>query len=293
MKDKGHLFLCGTPIGNLKDITLRVLETLQAVDLIACEDTRQTLKLLTHFSITKPVTSYFEHNKKYKGEKIIAQLLEGKSVALVSDAGMPGVSDPGQELVQECIENDIAVTALPGAVAAITGLVLSGLSTQRFAFEGFIPRNKKEKKSFFQRLANEERTLIFYEAPHRLLETLEIMEEVLGKRQMAACRELTKKFEEVVRGSITDVYKHFNEKGIKGEFTLIIEGAIPIKEEKGIDWALEKIKILESQGFSTKDAVKLAAKESDISKREIYERVMVKKDSGKVEKWKSEIVKPH
>lgn len=277
MKDKGRLFLCATPIGNLKDITLRVLETLQEVDLIACEDTRQTMKLLNHFSIEKPVTSYFEHNKKYKGEKIIALLLEGKDIALVSDAGMPGISDPGQELIQECISKSIELTVIPGPVAAITGLVLSGLSTQRFCFEGFIPRTKKEKRDFFQKLVSEERTLVFYEAPHRLLETLEIMEKVFGQRQIAACRELTKKFEEVVRGSITDVYEHFNQKGIKGEFTLVVEGAEPIKEERGIDWALEKVVELQSQGLTAKEAVKLAAQEADISKRELYDRVMVKK----------------
>jgi 16S rRNA (cytidine1402-2'-O)-methyltransferase len=276
VQDKGRLFLCATPIGNLKDITLRVLETLKEVDLIACEDTRQTRKLLNHFSIEKPVTSYFEHNKRYKGEKIIEALLEGKNVALVSDAGMPGISDPGQDLIEECIQLGIDLTVLPGPVAAITGLVLSGLSTRRFAFEGFIPRTKKEKRAFFQELATEERTLVFYEAPHRLLETLQVMEEVLGDRQMAACRELTKKFEEVVRGSISKVYQHFNEKGIKGEFTLVVEGATLVKEEKGLDWALARFKNLESQGVSAKDAVKLAAKEAGISKRELYDRVMVK-----------------
>jgi len=273
---KGRLFLCATPIGNLKDITLRVLETLHEVDLIACEDTRQTLKLLTHFSIVKPLTSYFEHNKKYKGEKIIAKLLEGKDVALVSDAGMPGVSDPGQDLVEECIDNGIEVIALPGPVAAITGLVLSGLSTQRFCFEGFVPRVKAEKRAFFKKLASEERTLIFYEAPHRFLGTLEIMGEVFGDRQMAACRELTKKFEEVVRGSILDVFEHFTQKGIKGEFTLVVAGAEPIKEEKGMDWALAKVAELQSKGMTAKEAVKEAAKEADISKRELYDQVMVR-----------------
>jgi len=277
VKAKGRLFLCATPIGNLKDITLRVLETLQEVDLIACEDTRQTLKLLNHFSIEKPVTSYFEHNKKYKGEKILEALLAGKDVALVSDAGMPGISDPGQELVQECIVNDIEIIALPGPAAVITGLVLSGLSTRRFCFEGFIPRTKKEKKEFFQGLVNEERTLVFYEAPHRLLETLEIMEEVLGERQMAACRELTKKFEEVVRGSVAHVYRYFKEKGIKGEFTLVVAGREPVEEEKGMDWALERVRKLQDQGLTAKDAVKHAAKEAGVSKRELYERVMVKR----------------
>ncbi|NLT95141.1 MAG: 16S rRNA (cytidine(1402)-2'-O)-methyltransferase [Clostridia bacterium] len=276
MQDKGRLFLCATPIGNLKDITLRVLETLKEVDLIACEDTRQTRKLLNHFSIEKPVTSYFEHNKKYKGEKIIETLLAGKNVALVSDAGMPGVSDPGQELIQDCLKAGIEFTVLPGPVAAITGLVLSGLSTQRFAFEGFIPRTKKEKKAFFQRLISEERTLVFYEAPHRLLETLEVMEEVLGNRQMAACRELTKKFEEIMRGSIGEVYQFFKDKGIKGEFTLVVEGAPPKKEEKGLEWALNRVEELKGQGLTAKEAVKVAAKESGIGKRELYEKVMVK-----------------
>lgn len=276
MQDKGRLFLCATPIGNLKDITLRVLETLKEVDLIACEDTRQTRKLLNHFSIEKPVTSYFEHNKKYKGEKIIETLLAGKNVALVSDAGMPGVSDPGQELIQDCLKAGIEFTVLPGPVAAITGLVLSGLSTQRFAFEGFIPRTKKEKKAFFQRLISEERTLVFYEAPHRLLETLEVMEEVLGNRQMAACRELTKKFEEIVRGSIGEVYQFFKDKGIKGEFTLVVEGAPPKKEEKGLEWALNRVEELKGQGLTAKEAVKVAAKESGMGKRELYEKVMVK-----------------
>ncbi|MGI6225973.1 MAG: 16S rRNA (cytidine(1402)-2'-O)-methyltransferase [Peptococcales bacterium] len=276
MENKGRLFLCGTPIGNLKDITLRVLETLQEVDLVACEDTRQTLKLLTHFSISKPVTSYFEHNKKYKGEKIVAELLAGKDVALVSDAGMPGVSDPGQELVQDCIERGIEVIVLPGPVAAITGLVISGLSTERFAFEGFIPRNNKEKQDFFQRLVNEERTLIFYESPHRLLATLEVMETFFGNRQMAACRELTKKFEEVVRGTISDVLKYFQEKKVKGEFTLVVQGAGPKKEEKGMEWALEEVKRLTSLGVTPKDAVSEVAKCADISKRELYEEVMIK-----------------
>ncbi|MFZ5944515.1 MAG: 16S rRNA (cytidine(1402)-2'-O)-methyltransferase [Bacillota bacterium] len=277
MNNKGRLFLCATPIGNLQDITLRVLETLKSVDLIACEDTRQTLKLLNHFSIEKPVTSYFEHNKKFKGEKIMDLLLEGKDVAVVSDAGMPGISDPGQDLVARCISEGIEVTVLPGPVALITGLVLSGLDTNRFAFEGFVPRSKKEKREFFAKLAKEERTLIFYESPHRLLETLEIMEEVWGTRRIAVCRELTKKFEETVRGTVSQVMQHFQGKGVKGEFTIIVEGAWPVREEKGMDWALAKVKKLESQGISTKEAVKLAAKEADISKRELYEVLMVKK----------------
>lgn len=276
MENKGHLFLCATPIGNLQDITLRVLETLQKVDLIACEDTRQTLKLLNHFSIEKPVTSYFEHNKKIKGEKIIAQLMAGKDVALVSDAGMPGISDPGQDLVSRCIKEGIEFTVLPGPVALTTALVLSGLDTKRFAFEGFIPRSKKEKKKFFADLCNEERTLVFYESPHRLKETLTIMAEVLGMRKIAACRELTKKFEEVVRGTIGEVLEHFNENDVKGEFTLVVEGSPPAYEEKGLEWALKRAQVLEEGGIARKDAVKQAAKEAHISKRELYEIMMIK-----------------
>ncbi|MBR2627301.1 MAG: 16S rRNA (cytidine(1402)-2'-O)-methyltransferase, partial [Peptococcaceae bacterium] len=196
----GTLYLCATPIGNLQDITLRVLETLKTVDLVACEDTRKTLQLFNHFEISKPVTSYYEHNKMAKGNVIIQQLKEGKNIALVSDAGMPGISDPGYDLVQQCLEEDIPFTVLPGAVAAITGLVLSGLPTDRFAFEGFIPRQKKERLQYFQNLAQEERTMIFYESPHRLEDTLKTMIEVFPDRSMAAARELTKKFEEIVRG---------------------------------------------------------------------------------------------
>jgi len=276
MQNKGRLFLCATPIGNLQDITLRVLETLRTVDLIACEDTRQTLKLLNHFTINKPITSYFEHNKNYKGKKIVQELLAGKNVALVSDAGMPGISDPGQDLVQACINEGIDVTVLPGPVAAITALVLSGLSTGRFCFEGFIPRSKKEKKAFFESLVGEERTLIFYESPRRLIETLSIMSLVFGERQMAACRELTKKFEEVIRGSIQDVLAYFTEKDIKGEFTLVIEGAVLVKIVKDLDWALNRFEELIATGLSRKDAIKLAAKEADISKRELYKEIMVK-----------------
>ncbi|MFZ7102177.1 MAG: 16S rRNA (cytidine(1402)-2'-O)-methyltransferase [Peptococcaceae bacterium] len=276
MENKGRLFLCATPIGNLQDITLRVLETLREVDLIACEDTRQTLKLLNHFSIEKPVTSYFAHNQKHKGDKIMAELLAGKKVALVSDAGMPGVSDPGQDLITRCITEDIAFTVLPGPVALITGLVLSGLDTGRFSFEGFIPRTKKEKRVFFTGLSNEERTLVFYESPHRLLETLAIMRDIFGERKIAACRELTKKFEEVVRGTIAEVLEHFTVKGVKGEFTLVLEGSPPLREEKGLEWAIKKVRELEEQGIASKDAIKQAAKEADISKRELYEVLMVK-----------------
>lgn len=277
MTAKGRLFLCATPIGNLKDITLRVLETLKSVDLIACEDTRQTRKLLNHFEINTPLTSYFEHNKAFKGEIIINELLNGKDIALVSDAGMPGIQDPGHDLVKSCIKEDIEFTVLPGAVAVVTGLVLSGLSTEKFCFDGFVPRDKKEKKSFFNNLEKEVRTSIFYESPHRLLNTLEVMVEILGDRQMVACRELTKKYEEAKRGTIKEVLEYFSQKEIKGEFTLLLEGATIVEEKKDLNWAIERVNELVEEGLSSKDAVKKAAKEAEIKKRDLYEVIMVKK----------------
>ncbi len=274
----GTLYLCATPIGNLQDITLRVLETLKTVDLVACEDTRKTLQLLNHFEISKPVTSYYEHNKMTKGDVIIQQLKDGKNIALVSDAGMPGISDPGYDLVQQCLAEDIPFTVLPGAVAAITGLVLSGLPTDRFAFEGFIPRQKKERLQYFQNLAHEERTMIFYESPHRLEDTLKTMMEVFPERSMAAARELTKKFEEIVRGTPAEVLAHFEAEGIRGEFVLLLHGADPAPpEERGIDWAVDRVAQLEADGISQKDAIKQAAKEAGLSKRDVYNFIVQNK----------------
>lgn len=274
----GTLYLCATPIGNLQDITLRVLETLKTVDLVACEDTRKTLQLLNHFSITKPVTSYYEHNKKIKGEVLLQQLKEGKNIALVSDAGMPGISDPGYDLVQQCLEEKIPFTVLPGAVAAITGLVLSGLSTQRFAFEGFVPRVKKERQKFFQNMRMEERTLIFYESPHRLKDTLETMMEIFPERQMAVARELTKKFEEVVRGTPQQVLEHFEQQGIRGEFVLILHGAeLAPLDTKDLNWAIERVQRLEAEGIPQKEAIKQAAKEANLSKRDVYNSIVQNK----------------
>ena len=274
----GTLYLCATPIGNLQDITLRVLETLEAVDLVACEDTRKTLQLLNHFNISKPVTSYYEHNKMSKGDVIIQQLKDGKNIALVSDAGMPGISDPGYDLVQQCLAEDIPFTVLPGAVAAVTGLVLSGLPTDRFSFEGFIPRQKKERLQYFQNLLHEERTMIFYESPHRLEDTLKTLIEVFPDRPMAAARELTKKFEEIVRGTPSEVLAHFEAEGIRGEFVLLLHGADPAPpEERGIDWAVERVAQLEADGISQKDAIKQAAKEAGLSKRDVYNFIVQNK----------------
>ena len=274
----GTLYLCATPIGNLQDITLRVLETLKTVDLVACEDTCKTLQLLNHFEISKPVTSYYEHNKMSKGDVIIQQLKDGKNIALVSDAGMPGISDPGYDLVQQCLAEDIPFTVLPGAVAAVTGLVLSGLPTDRFSFEGFIPRQKKERLQYFQNLVQEERTMIFYESPHRLEDTLKTLIEVFPDRPMAAARELTKKFEEIVRGTPSEVLAHFEAEGIRGEFVLLLHGADPAPpEERGIDWAVERVAQLEADGISQKDAIKQAAKEAGLSKRDVYNFIVQNK----------------
>lgn len=274
----GTLYLCATPIGNLQDITLRVLDTLRTVDLVACEDTRKTLQLLNHFSISKPVTSYYEHNKLTKGDVIIQQLKEGKNIALVSDAGMPGISDPGYDLVQQCLTEGIAFTVLPGAVAAITGLVLSGLPTDRFAFEGFIPRQKKERQQFFLNLLHEERTMIFYESPHRLQDTLKTMAEIFPDRTMAAARELTKKFEEIVRGTPSELLTHFETEGIRGEFVLLLHGAQPAQpEERDLDWAVQRTAQLEADGIPQKDAIKQAAKEAGLSKRDVYNFIVKNK----------------
>ncbi|MGM9525652.1 MAG: 16S rRNA (cytidine(1402)-2'-O)-methyltransferase [Peptococcaceae bacterium] len=274
----GTLYLCATPIGNLQDITLRVLDTLKTVDLVACEDTRKTLQLLNHFSISKPVTSYYEHNKMTKGDVIVQQLKEGKNIALVSDAGMPGISDPGYDLVQQCLAEGITFTVLPGAVAAITGLVLSGLPTDRFAFEGFVPRQKKERQQFFLNLLHEERTMIFYESPHRLQDTLETMAEIFPDRTMAAARELTKKFEEIVRGTPSEILTHFETEGIRGEFVLLLHGAQPAQpEERDLDWAVQRTAQLEADGIPQKDAIKQAAKEAGLSKRDVYNFIVQNK----------------
>ena len=270
----GTLYLCATPIGNLQDITLRVLETLKTVDLVACEDTRKTLQLLNHFEISKPVTSYYEHNKMTKGDVIIQQLKEGKNIALVSDAGMPGISDPGYDLVQQCLAEDIPFTVLPGAVAAITGLVLSGLPTDRFAFEGFIPRQKKERLQYFQNLLHEERTMIFYEAPHKLIKTLADMYETFGDRNIAIVREITKIHETVMRTSFSEAIEFYKSNEPRGEYVLIIEGA----KEEAVSYSLEDAvtlaKKLMNGGLSASSAAKEAATTTGIKKSDIYKQML-------------------
>ncbi|MDK2801289.1 MAG: rRNA (cytidine1402-2-O)-methyltransferase [Clostridiales bacterium] len=283
MSSKGTLYLCATPIGNLEDITLRTLRILKEVDLIAAEDTRRTIKLLNHFEINKPLTSYYEHNQKEKGEYIVRQLLDGKNIALVSDAGTPGISDPGEDLVKRCIENNIKVSSLPGPVAAITGLILSGLSTNRFVFEGFLTVNKRNRQEHLEQIKNDTRTLIFYEAPHKLINTLKDLLQVLGNRNIAVARELTKKFEEVIRCTIEEAIEKFEQDSPKGEFVLIVEGVNPKKLEEQQQRQWQEISIQQhidmyiSQGIDHKEALKRVAKDRGVSKREIYAQ-QLKKD---------------
>lgn len=273
----GTLYLCATPIGNLDDMTLRVLKLLETADIIAAEDTRNTLKLLNHFEIKTPMTSYHEHNKAEKGPKLVERLLAGENIALVTDAGMPGISDPGADLVKLCYEAGVPVTVAPGASAAVVALVLSGLDTRRFVFEGFLPMEKKERRAVLSTLEKEHRTMIFYEAPHRLLDTLEELEKIFGSdREMAAIRELTKKFEEVRRGTVGEIKAHFTAQSPKGEFVLVFAGYTLEQQRQAAQESWESVSIEEHmehylrQNYSEKDAMKQVAKDRGVSKREIY-----------------------
>ena len=272
----GTLYLCATPIGNLEDITLRVLRLLEECDLIAAEDTRHTLGLINHFNIKTPLTSYHEHNKVTKGPVLIEKLKEGMNIALVTDAGMPGISDPGADMVKLCEENDITVTVAPGASAALTALVLSGLDTRRAVFEGFLPPDKKERRAALERLKKETRTAILYEAPHRLKSTLEEIYDAVGNRQCAAIKEITKKYETVKRAFLRELIEYYNENPPKGEFVLVLEGVSEdkLKEEEIEKWenisVEEHVKMYEDKGMSRKDAMKAAAKDRGLTKRDIY-----------------------
>ncbi|OOM79773.1 ribosomal RNA small subunit methyltransferase I [Clostridium puniceum] len=274
--ESGKLYLVPTPIGNLKDITLRALETLQEADFIAAEDTRQTLKLLNHFEIKKSLISYHKFNEQIKSDKIIELLMEGKKVALVSDAGTPGISDPGSVIVQRCIEQMINFEVLPGATAITTALVYSGLDTTKFLFRGFLPRENKDRKVVTDELIQSQETLIFYEAPHRLIDTLKFLLETFGDRKIAVCRELTKIYEEIYRGSISEAVQHFEEKKPRGEFVLVLEGKKleDIREEQREVWINLSIEehILKyvNDGMNKKDAIKLVAKERELPKNEVY-----------------------
>lgn len=273
----GKLFLCATPIGNLGDMTPRVVETLQMADVIAAEDTRNSIKLLNHFDIHTPMTSYHEYNKVEKAVTLINQMNEGKNVALITDAGTPAISDPGEVLVRMCHEAGIVVTSLPGAAACITALTLSGLSTRRFCFEGFLPADKKEKKDILENLKNETRTIILYEAPHHLVRTLDELYEALGDRRLTLCRELTKKFEEITPTTLSDARALFESELPRGEYVLVLEGKslAEVKQEQEQDWQSisieEHMQIYESQGADRKEAMKKVAKDRGISKREVYQ----------------------
>ena len=272
----GKLYLVPTPIGNLKDITLRALDTLKEADFIAAEDTRQTLKLLNHFEIKKPLISYHKFNEQSKSDKIIDLLIEGKNVALVSDAGTPGISDPGSVIVQRCIEQMIDFEVLPGATAITTALVYSGLDTTKFLFRGFLPRENKERKVITDELLQSQETLIFYESPHRLIDTLEFLLDTFGDRRIAVCRELTKLYEEIYRDTLKQALLYFTQNKPRGEFVLVLEGKKleDIKEEKKEAWINLSIEehILKyvNSGINKKEAIKLVAKERELPKSEVY-----------------------
>ena len=272
--------MCATPIGNLEDITYRVLRTLREVDLIAAEDTRNSIKLLNHFEIKTPMTSYHEYNKIEKAYQLVDKLREGKNIALITDAGTPGISDPGEELVRICHEEGIEVTSLPGPAACITALTMSGLPTRRFAFEAFLPREKKERAAVLEQLRDETRTMIFYEAPHHLEKTLEELYETLGNREMAICRELTKRYEEVMPTSMEEALAYYKENEPRGEYVLVVQGKSfeELQKEKQQSWEslslTEHMAVYEEQGIDRKEAMKLVAKDRGISKREVYQGLL-------------------
>ena len=276
----GKLYLCATPIGNLEDMTYRVVRTLQEVDLIAAEDTRNSIKLLNHFEIKTPMTSYHEYNKIEKGRKLIEKLQSGLNVALITDAGTPGISDPGEELVKMCYEAGIEVTSLPGAAACITALTLSGLSTRRFAFEAFLPSDKKEKQAVLKELEDETRTIIMYEAPHRLLKTLQELFDNLGNRRITVCRELTKKHETTFVTTLEDAILYYEINEPKGECVLVMEGKSreELRKEEVSKWEEmtieEHMEYYQSQGIGKKEAMKLVAKDRGISKRDVYQQLL-------------------
>lgn len=272
----GMLYLVPTPIGNLKDISIRCRETLEAVDFIAAEDTRVTLKLLNHLDIKKSLVSYYEHNKAQKGNWIVERILAGETCALVSDAGSPAISDPGEDLVKQCAQAGITVCAIPGPCAVITALSISGQSTGRFCFEGFLSTAKKSRREHLDSLKNEQRTMIFYEAPHKLLSTLESMAEVFGNdRSISLCRELTKLHEEVIRTTLGEAIAQYSQQPPKGEFVLVVSGAAPVEKQNAtVDDAVSRVNQLVTQGLSRKDAIKQTAAELNLPKNMVYEATL-------------------
>lgn len=278
----GTLYLCATPIGNLEDITFRVINTLKEVDLIAAEDTRHSIKLLNHFEIKTKMTSYHEYNRVEKAKVLVKQLQEGKNIALITDAGTPGISDPGEELVRQCHEAGITVTALPGACALINALIISGQPTRRFCFEAFLPADKKERKLILEELKNETRTIILYEAPHRLVRTLEELKETLGNRRMTLCRELTKRHETAFHTTIEELILYYQTEKPLGECVLVIEGRSrqEMEEEQKASWEKitieEHMEIYENQGHSRKEAMKMVANDRGMTKRDVYQYLINK-----------------
>ncbi|MBQ3104267.1 MAG: 16S rRNA (cytidine(1402)-2'-O)-methyltransferase [Lachnospiraceae bacterium] len=282
----GQLMLCATPIGNLGDMTPRVIEALRKADLIAAEDTRNSLRLLNYFEIKTPMTSYHEHNQSEKAEWLVARLLEGKTVALITDAGTPAISDPGELLVRECHKAGITVTSLPGAAACITALTVSGLSTRRFCFEGFLPKEKKERREVLEELKEEGRTIVLYEAPHHLRATLSELLEVLDDRRITLCRELTKKFESVCVTTLREAVLRYEREEPRGEYVLVLEGKSrqQKKEEKQsvfLEMPLEAhMAAYEKQGITRKEAMKLVARDRGVAKRDIYRLLLEDKDAN-------------
>lgn len=277
----GELYLCATPIGNLEDMTFRCIRVLKEADVIAAEDTRNSIKLLNHFEIKTPMTSYHEFNKVEKARVLVEKMLKGEMVALITDAGTPGISDPGEELVRQCIEAGIKVTPVPGAAACINALIMSGMPTRRFCFEAFLPSDKKEKADVLEQLKAEQRTIIIYEAPHRLLRTLTELESALGgMRKIAVCKELTKRHETVYRDTISGALGYYTANEPKGEYVLVIEGRSPkeLLEEKRAAWddmsIEEHFNMYVSRGMDKKDAMKLVAKDRGVSKRDIYNALL-------------------
>ena len=276
----GTLYLCATPIGNLEDMTFRCIRILKEVDLIAAEDTRNSIKLLNHFEIKTPMTSYHEYNKIEKGHKLVEHLLNGEDIALITDAGTPGISDPGEELVKMCQEAGIVVTAIPGAAACITALTISGLSTRRFAFEAFLPADKKELQAVLDELKEETRTIVLYEAPHRLVKTLQLLYDTIGNRKISICRELTKKHETVFAATMEEALAYYNNHEPKGECVMVIEGKSrdEIRAEEQAHWEEmtieEHMEYYESQGIDRKEAMKRVAKDRGIGKRDVYKALL-------------------
>ena len=280
MDIEAGLYLCPTPIGNLGDITIRTLEVLRSVDMIAAEDTRNTLKLLNHFNIKGNLTSYHEHNRYEKADYLIGQILSGKSIALVTDAGMPAISDPGEVLVKRCIEENIFVTSLPGACAAVTAVTVSGFDTGRFLFEGFLPADKVERDRVLSELKNETGTLIFYEAPHRLKKTVAVLYEGLGNRRVAFCRELTKLHEQIVRMELKDAAGYFEKTEPRGEYVLVVEGRDKdeLLKEKREEFktvsVTDRVRSYVDGGMDKKEAMRAVARERGVSKRDIYNALL-------------------